>query len=104
MITQPPSYAIAPVTDKQFRGKMLQSAHHWLYRRGCTKEDATTALKLEISFYVAASSKNREWRGNPDVEKAIREAPENQAWIAQLIQEALEGAAAVQSQMQVANG
>jgi hypothetical protein len=94
------SYAVPPVIDKQLRGKLLMSVLHWRYRRGCTPEDTATALKLEISFFVAATNRqHREWRGNPDAEKGIREAPENQEWMNALIKEAVEGAEAVQAQI-----
>jgi hypothetical protein len=89
------SYAILAPTDKQLRSYLLESAHHWLFRCGCTQEETAEALKVYLSFQIAR--RNKKWYGEAEAEKGIREAPENQEWINEFVNKAIEDAQATQA-------
>jgi len=92
------SYAMAPLTDKRVRSQLLSKAFYWLYQRRVPRPEVAEGLAVWISIYAAQANTN--WRGQPVAEQGIREASENQEWIAALVSEAMDGAAAVNEQMQ----
>jgi hypothetical protein len=94
------NYAIQPITDKRIKSQLLFRAHDDLYRRHIPKEEVAVALRFWVGLRAAETRKD--WGGEPVAEKGILEAPENQPWINALVQEALEGAEAVQAQ--ISNG
>jgi hypothetical protein len=100
----PLSYTFTPDIDKAIRVQMMTCAHTWLYVRRHTREDAVELLKMWLSVIICSKHSNKSWRGNPEAERAVREAPENQGWMLSTINEAIEGADATQAAIEKFNG
>jgi hypothetical protein len=90
------SYAIPPITDKRVKSQLLFKAHHQV-ERGVPRSELAAWLKYWVGLYAAETK--RQWRGQPDAEQAIIDEPANQEWINAMVQEALEGAEALQAQI-----
>lgn len=91
------SYAIPPLTDKRVKSQLLFQAHYDLYRRARPRFEVIENLRGWVALRAAETK--RQWGGEPIAEQGILEEPANQEWINALVQEAIEGAAAVQSQI-----